>query len=84
MKLPLVLGQKSSPDLLRLRTPDAGCLLTLPLSLRGSRHPPRMRLAIWIVGLTALATSLDSAYGGFYGRAITRMLTDMANGFGLG
>jgi hypothetical protein len=43
-----------------------------------------MRLAIWIVGLTALATSLDSAYGGFYGRAIARMLTDMANGFGLG
>ena len=40
-----------------------------------------MRLAIWIVGLTALATSLDSAYGDFYGRAIARMLTDMANGF---
>jgi hypothetical protein len=63
---------------------DAGCLLTLPLSLRNSRHLSRMRLAIWIVGLTALATSLDSAYGGFYGRAIARMLTDMANGFGLG
>ena len=63
---------------------DAGCLLTLPLSLRNSRHPSRMRLAIWIVGLTALATSLDSAYGGFYGRAIARMVTDMANGFGLG
>jgi hypothetical protein len=63
---------------------DAGCLLTLPISLRNSRHPSRMRLAIWIVGLTALATSLDSAYGGFYGRAIARMLTDMANGFGLG
>ncbi|MFZ0066422.1 MAG: hypothetical protein WAK90_09640 [Pseudolabrys sp.] len=43
-----------------------------------------MRLAIWIVGLTALATSLDSAYGGFYGRAIARMVTDMAHGFGLG
>ena len=42
-----------------------------------------MRLAIWIVGLTALATSLDLAYGGFYGRAIAHMLTDMANGFGL-
>ena len=41
-----------------------------------------MRLAIWIAG--APATSLDSAYGGFYGRAIARMLTDMANGFGLG
>jgi hypothetical protein len=39
-------------------------------------------LGIWIVGLTALATSLDSAYGGFYGRMIARMLTDMANGFG--
>jgi hypothetical protein len=63
---------------------DALCLLTLPLSLRNSRHPSRMRLAIWIVGLTALATSLDSAYGGFYGRAIARMLTDMAHGFGLG
>ena len=43
-----------------------------------------MRMATWIVGLTALATSLDLAYGGFYGRAIARMLTDMANGFGLG
>jgi hypothetical protein len=61
-----------------------GCLLTLPLSLRNSRDPSHMRLATWIVGLTALATSLDSAYGGFYGRAIARMLTDMANGFGLG
>jgi hypothetical protein len=84
MKLPLVLGQKSSRDLLRLRSVNPGCLLTLPLSLRNSRHPSRMRLAIWIVGLTALATSLDSAYGGFFGRVIARMPTDMANGFGLG
>jgi hypothetical protein len=61
-----------------------GCLLTLPLSLRISRHPSRMHMAIWIVGLTALAISLDSAYGGFYGRTIARMLTDLANGFGLG
>jgi hypothetical protein len=76
MKLPLVLGQKNSRDLLRFRSANAGCLLTLPLSLRNSRHPSRMPLAIWIVGLTALATSLDSAYGGFYGRAIARMLTD--------
>jgi hypothetical protein len=82
-EIPLVLGQKV-PDLLRLRSANAKCLLTLPHSLRNSRHPSRMRLAIWIVGLTALATSLDSAYGGFYGRAIARMLTDMANGFGLG
>jgi hypothetical protein len=43
-----------------------------------------MRLAIRIVGLTGLATSLDSAYGGLCGRAIARMLTDMANSFGLG
>jgi hypothetical protein len=75
---------KKVPDLLRLRSANAKCLLTLPHSLRNSRHPSRMRLAIWIVGLTALATSLDSAYGGFYGRAIARMLTEMANGFGLG
>jgi hypothetical protein len=83
-EIPLVLGQKSSRDLLRLRSANAKCLLTLPHSLRNSRHPSRMRLAIWIVGLTALATSLDSTYGGFYGRAIARMLTDMANGVGLG
>jgi hypothetical protein len=31
-----------------------------------------------------LSDSSSSAIGGFYGRAIARMLTDMANGFGLG
>jgi hypothetical protein len=44
-----------------------------------------MRIVIWIVGVAALVTSLDSSlYGGFYGRAIARMLSDMAVGFGLG
>ena len=44
-----------------------------------------MRAVIWIVGLLALATSLDaSLYNGFYSRGILRMLSDMANGFGFG
>jgi hypothetical protein len=63
---------------------DAAYLLSLTLSLRNSRHPSRMRLTIWIVGLTALANSLDSACGRFYGRAIARMLPDMTHGSGLG
>ncbi|HEY7228878.1 MAG TPA: hypothetical protein VH558_00765 [Pseudolabrys sp.] len=42
-----------------------------------------MRVMIWIVGLLALATSLDSSlYGGFYTRGTMRMLSDMAVGFG--
>jgi hypothetical protein len=44
-----------------------------------------MRMAIWIVGILALATSLDSSlYNGFYTKGITRMLQDMAVGFGFG
>jgi hypothetical protein len=40
-----------------------------------------MRALIWIVGLTALATSLDSSlYGGFYSRAVANMFYDMALG----
>jgi hypothetical protein len=44
-----------------------------------------MRMMIWIVGLLALATSLDSSlYGGLYTRGFVRMLSDMAIGFGFG
>jgi hypothetical protein len=47
------------------------------------RDHDRMRVMIWIVGLLALATSLDSSlYGGFYTRGTMRMLSDMAVGFG--
>jgi hypothetical protein len=42
-----------------------------------------MRMMIWIVGLLALATSLDSSlYGGLYTRSTARMFSDMAAGFG--
>ena len=44
-----------------------------------------MRMMIWIVGLLALATSLDSSlYNGLYSRAFARMLGDIAVGFGWG
>ena len=47
------------------------------------RDHGRMRAMIWIVGLLALATSLDSSlYGGFYTRGTMRMFSDMAVGFG--
>jgi hypothetical protein len=37
-----------------------------------------MRMLIWIVGLLALATSLDSSlYGGAYTRAFVAMIQDM-------
>jgi hypothetical protein len=38
-----------------------------------------MRTLIWIVGLLAIATSLDSSlYGGLYTRAAIQMFTEMA------
>jgi len=43
-----------------------------------------MRMMIWIVGILALVSSLDSSlYGGFYTRGFVRMVSDMAAGFGL-
>jgi hypothetical protein len=43
-----------------------------------------MRTLIWIVGLTALATSLDSSlYNGLYTRAFVNMIHDMALGMHL-
>ena len=43
-----------------------------------------MRMLIWIVGLLALATSLDSSlYGGAYTRAFVAMIQDMHKAFGL-
>ncbi len=49
------------------------------------RDHSQMRMMIWIVGLLALATSLDSSlYGGLYTRGFVRMLSDMAIGFGFG
>ena len=45
---------------------------------------PLMRILIWIVGLFALATSLDSSlYGGAYTRAFVAMIQDMHKAFGL-
>ena len=42
-----------------------------------------MRMMIWIVGLLALATSLDaSLYDGLYTRGTVHMFRDMAAGFG--
>ena len=42
-----------------------------------------MRMMIWIVGLMALVTSLDSSlYGGLYTRDALRMFSEMAAGFG--
>jgi len=42
-----------------------------------------MRKMIWIVGLLALATSLDSSlYGGRYTRGTMQMFSSMATGFG--
>jgi len=39
---------------------------------------------VLIVGLLALASSLDtSLYGGFYTRGIAQMFSHMATGFGL-
>jgi hypothetical protein len=38
-----------------------------------------MRKLIWIVGLLALASSLDSSlYGGLYTRTFVRMVTEIA------
>ena len=43
-----------------------------------------MRMLIWIVGLLALATSLDSSlYGGAYTRAFVTTIQDMHRAFGL-
>ena len=45
---------------------------------------PLMRMLIWIVGLLALATSLNSSlYGGAYTRAFVAMIQDMHRAFGL-
>jgi len=42
-----------------------------------------MRMMIWIVGLLAIGTSLDSSlYGGLYTRGTLRMFSEMAAGFG--
>jgi hypothetical protein len=42
-----------------------------------------MRMMIWVVGLMAIATSLDtSLYGGLYTRGAVQMFSDMAAGFG--
>lgn len=42
-----------------------------------------MRMMVWIIGLLALATSLDSSlYGGRYTRGTMQMFSDMAIGFG--
>ncbi|HXX08848.1 MAG TPA: hypothetical protein VEJ43_12370 [Pseudolabrys sp.] len=43
-----------------------------------------MRKIVLLVGVLALASSLDSSlYGGFYTRGIAQMFSDMAVGFGL-
>ena len=43
-----------------------------------------MRMLIWIVGLVALAASLDSSlYGGLYTRGVVNMFHDMALGMHL-
>lgn len=43
-----------------------------------------MRKIVLLVGVLALASSLDSSlYGGFYTRGIAQMFSDMAAGFGL-
>ena len=42
-----------------------------------------MRMMIWIVGILALVSSLDSSlYGGTYTRGFVQMLSEMAAGFG--
>jgi hypothetical protein len=42
-----------------------------------------MPMMIWIVGLLALVTSLDSSlYWGLYTRGTLRMFSEMAAGFG--
>lgn len=44
----------------------------------------RMRKLIWIVGILALASSLDSYhYDGFYTRSVPRMLTEIGLGMKL-
>jgi hypothetical protein len=43
-----------------------------------------MRKIVLLVGVLALASSLDSSlYGGFYTRGIAQMFSDMTAGFGL-
>jgi hypothetical protein len=43
-----------------------------------------MRMAVWIVGLLALATSLDSSLnGGEYTRAFVSMIQDIPSSIGL-
>lgn len=45
---------------------------------------PLMRMLIWIVGLLALGTSLDSSlYGGAYTRAFVSMIQDTHTAIGL-
>lgn len=43
-----------------------------------------MRKLIWVIGIAALATSLDSSlYDGLYTRTFVRMIQDMALGMHL-
>ena len=43
-----------------------------------------MRILIWIVGVIALASSIDSYhYNGYFGQSIVRMITEMAYGLKL-
>jgi hypothetical protein len=43
-----------------------------------------MRKLIWIVGIIALAISVDSYhYDGYFGQSIVRMITEMAYGLKL-
>ena len=43
-----------------------------------------MRMAVWIIGLLALATSLDtSLYDGAYTRALVGMIRDLYAAIGL-
>ena len=43
-----------------------------------------MRILIWIVGIVALASSIDSYhYNGYFGQSIVRMITEMAYGLKL-
>jgi hypothetical protein len=63
--------------------PSLVCHVHQRLGLLRDYH--QMRAMIWMVGLLALATSLDSSlYNGFYTRNIVRMFSDMAIGFGFG
>lgn len=61
----------------------AKCKFDIRNSLGILRDDCTMRMMIWIVGLLALVTSLDSSlYGGHFTRGTMRMFSDMASGFG--